>query len=172
MWTQLTLFECDLSSLASVQKFVEFFNVEFDDLHILINNAGAWPSEYRETDDALEEGFQINHLSHFYLTNALLGKLVASGSVEDPSRVVTVSSTLHERGELDWDDIEAGRSQRSGEFSGMQAYSNTKLMNGTHPPTPYPPFILYHSLFIFPSQSVSRLDMVLSVNFFTSRGSR
>jgi len=59
----------------------------------------------------------------------LLGKLVASGSVEDPSRVVTVSSTLHERGELDWDDIEAGRSQRSGEFSGMQAYSNTKLMN-------------------------------------------
>jgi NAD(P)-dependent dehydrogenase (short-subunit alcohol dehydrogenase family) len=117
--------------LASVQKFVEFFNVEFDDLHILINNAGAWPSEYRETDDALEEGFQINHLSHFYLTNALLGKLVASGTVEEPARVVTVSSALHERGELDWDDIEAGRSQRAGEFGGMQAYSNTKLMNGT-----------------------------------------
>ena len=40
----LTIIECDLSSLASVQKFVDEFGAEFDELHYLINNAGMYGS--------------------------------------------------------------------------------------------------------------------------------
>ncbi len=126
----LTIIECDLSSLASVQKFVDEFGAEFDELHYLINNAGMYGASHSETDDALQATMQVNHLSHFYLTNLLLPKLRNGGSQAEPARVVTVSSTAHYYGTLNWDDIEAGRVQQPSAYGvGWNAYANSKLLN-------------------------------------------
>lgn len=60
-------------------------------LDILILNAGVFGLPYSNTVDGLETLFQVNHLSHLYLTLLLEEPL----SKAAPSRVVVVSSESH-----------------------------------------------------------------------------
>ncbi len=90
----------DLSSLASVSRFVDKVNSKFKALHILVNNAGVWPHIHRDTSDTLQEIFQVNHLSHFLLVGLLLPSLKAGGTPSRPARIVTLSSELHYNGAL------------------------------------------------------------------------
>jgi NAD(P)-dependent dehydrogenase (short-subunit alcohol dehydrogenase family) len=57
---------------------------------------------------------------HFYLTNLLLDKLKASV----PSRIVTVSSMMHEWHALDFDDLQFERN-----WSHYKAYGRSKTAN-------------------------------------------
>jgi len=66
--------------------------------------------------------FGVNHLGHFALTNALLGRLTASA----PSRVVTVSSDAHYS--APGIDFEALRRPARG-ITGMREYAVSKLGN-------------------------------------------
>lgn len=61
----------------------------FSHLDMLILNAGVFGLPYEETEDKLDRTFQVNHLSHMYLT-LLLEPLLRRGS-----RVVFVSSESH-----------------------------------------------------------------------------
>jgi retinol dehydrogenase 12 len=111
----------DLADLASVHRCAEEFLALGEPLHALINNAGVGGSRGR-TRDGFELAFGINHLGHFALTAGLLGCLAASA----PSRVVTVSSTLHFRAR--GIDFEAVR-RRTPSFTGMSEYAVSKLCN-------------------------------------------
>ena len=91
----------DLSSLTSVKTFAETFLSRNLSLHILINNAGVMYPPYRVTEDGYESQFQINYLSHFYLTQLLLDKLKQSGTDNSWSRIVNVSSCMHLLGSPD-----------------------------------------------------------------------
>ena len=91
----------ELGSLASVRALAENYLSTHDRLDVLLNNAGVFPPKARETDDGFEMQFGVNHLSHFLLTNLLLDCLKASA----PSRVITVSSKLHNNGELALDAV-------------------------------------------------------------------
>ena len=62
----------------------------------------------------------VNHFSHFLLTNLLLDCLKASA----PSRIINVSSTLHKKGELDFDSFKGFK-----KYSGQTAYNQSKLAN-------------------------------------------
>ncbi|XP_045476018.1 retinol dehydrogenase 12-like [Harmonia axyridis] len=96
--------ELDLASLKSIQSFTEKFKDKFEYLHILINNAGLSNSHTTKrllTDDNLELHFGVNYIGHFYLTNLLLCVLEKSR----PSKVVIVSSKLHEKGQICLDDL-------------------------------------------------------------------
>jgi retinol dehydrogenase-12 len=57
---------------------------------VLVNNAGV-AGRRGLTRQGFELMFGVNHLGHFALTSALLGRLAASA----PARVVTVSSDAH-----------------------------------------------------------------------------
>ncbi|RXN07594.1 dehydrogenase reductase SDR family member 13-like protein [Labeo rohita] len=89
--------QLDLASLKSVRSFAETFLKTERRLDILINNAGVYMQG--TTEDGLGLMFGVNHIGHFLLTNLLLDKLKECA----PSRIVTVSSYLHNFGNLDFD---------------------------------------------------------------------
>ncbi len=112
--------ELDLGSLASVKRCAETLAEKLPRVDVLINNAGVWPRQRRLTADGREQTMGINHLGHFALTTQLLPLLRKARG-----RVVVVSSGLHARGKMEWDDL---MSERGG-FSGQRAYAQSKLAN-------------------------------------------
>ncbi|MDQ2052562.1 oxidoreductase [Natronolimnohabitans sp. A-GB9] len=108
---------CDLASLESIHAFADRLD---DPIDVLVNNAGTMAIPRRETDDGFETQFGVNHLGHFALTGLVLEQVL-----EGPAaRVVTVSSALHERGEIDFDDLHGERS-----YDRWDAYAQSKLAN-------------------------------------------
>ncbi|XP_033110550.1 retinol dehydrogenase 13-like [Anneissia japonica] len=110
----------DLASLKSIRKFAQEINEEEKQVQILINNAGVMRCPYKKTEDGYEYQFAVNHLGHFLLTNLLLDKLKQS----KPGRIITVSSIAHERGEIEFDDLNSEKN-----YDKAYAYSDSKLAN-------------------------------------------
>ena len=104
----------DLASLDSVREFAAGVDGDVD---LLINNAGVMAPPLSRTADGFELQFGTNHLGHFALTNLLLERV--SG------RVVTVSSTGHRLGSIDFDDLNWERRH----YSSWRAYGQSKLAN-------------------------------------------
>lgn len=95
--SEIATMSLDLSSLASVRAFTDEYMKTYDDLHILINNAGIMACPQSQTQDGFETQFGTNHIGHFLLTCRLVPVLTASA----PARVVNLSSGGHRRGILD-----------------------------------------------------------------------
>lgn len=110
----------DLSSLEQIRKLVSDFKKTHDKLDGLLNNAAIIPKKREVTVDGFEKQFEVNHLAYFLLTHLLLDLLKASV----PSRIVNVSSGIHFRGSIDFDDLQSENGYR-----GFRVYGNTKLMN-------------------------------------------
>ena len=104
----------DLASLASVRDFAAAWTGAID---LLINNAGVMAPPLTRTADGFELQFGTNHLGHFALTNLLLEQVTR--------RVVTVSSTGHRMGSIDFDDLNWERKP----YSAWRAYGQSKLAN-------------------------------------------
>jgi NAD(P)-dependent dehydrogenase (short-subunit alcohol dehydrogenase family) len=104
----------DLASLASVREFAAAWDGPID---ILINNAGIMIPPLSRTADGFEMQFGTNHLGHFALTNLLLPHITR--------RVVTVSSTAHRVGRIDFDDLNWERKP----YRASRAYGQSKLAN-------------------------------------------
>jgi retinol dehydrogenase 12 len=110
----------DLSSLAEVRTLAEDFKRKYDRLHVLVNNAGALFTSYRESVDGIEMTFALNHLSYFLLTNLLLDTIKASA----PVRIINVASNAHEGNTINFNDL--GHRQH---YSGWTSYGASKLAN-------------------------------------------
>jgi NAD(P)-dependent dehydrogenase (short-subunit alcohol dehydrogenase family) len=104
----------DLADLASVRAFADDVAGPVD---VLVNNAGLMIPPLGRTADGFELQFGTNHLGHFALTNLLLPRITG--------RVVTVSSTAHRAGSIDFDDLNWERR----EYRAMAAYGQSKLAN-------------------------------------------
>lgn len=63
----------DLSSFKSVRQFAADIKATEKRLDILINNAGSGALPNELTEDGYPPAMQINYLSHFLLTNLLIG---------------------------------------------------------------------------------------------------
>jgi len=113
--------ELDLADLSSVETFAEGVLDDYDDLHILCNNAGVMAIPRQETADGFEMQFGVNHLGHFALTGHLLDRL---RETDGETRVVTHSSGAHEQGQIDFDDLQGER-----EYGKWSAYAQSKLAN-------------------------------------------
>jgi len=123
---EMAVEELDLASLESVRKCAASILEKYPHIDILINNAGVSvpPSKGLKTVEGYEINFGVNHLGHFLLTNLLLDRIKESS----PSRIVIVSSKLHEQGVLDLEVLEGIKPLpiKQGRNS---AYSNSKLAN-------------------------------------------
>jgi NAD(P)-dependent dehydrogenase (short-subunit alcohol dehydrogenase family) len=104
----------DLADLSSVRGFAATVTADVD---VLVNNAGVLVPPFGLTADGFELQLGINHLGHFALTNLLLPRVTG--------RVVTVASTAHRTGAIDFDDLNwTTRPYRRG-----AAYAQSKLAN-------------------------------------------
>ncbi|MFC3478581.1 oxidoreductase [Halobacterium litoreum] len=117
----LTVRELDLADLDSVRAFADWYDAEYDSLHVLCNNAGVMAIPRSETADGFETQFGVNHLGHFALTGRLLGALRGT---KGRTRVVTQSSGVHERGRIDFEDL-----QHEADYDKWEAYAQSKLAN-------------------------------------------
>ncbi|HEY3420935.1 MAG TPA: SDR family oxidoreductase [Methanomassiliicoccales archaeon] len=112
--------KCDLASLDSVRKAADVFRTGYQRLDVLIDNAGLVSGKRKVTIDGFEYTFQVNHLSHFLLTNLLLDVLKRSA----PSRVIVVGSAAHSSAHLDFNDLMMEKN-----YSSFKAYGRSKLAN-------------------------------------------
>jgi NAD(P)-dependent dehydrogenase (short-subunit alcohol dehydrogenase family) len=119
---EVDLFLCDLSSLDSIRNFVNEFKTKYQNLHVLINNAGVMLSKRDLSTDGFEMNFAINHLAPFLLTNLLLHLLTKSA----PSRIINVSSAAHKYGKIDFEDLQGEK--RKSRFMGLYGSSKLALM--------------------------------------------
>ncbi|XP_056273548.1 retinol dehydrogenase 12-like [Pseudoliparis swirei] len=110
----------DLASFQSVRHLAKDVLASEERLDILINNAGIMRCPKWQTEDGFEMQFGVNHLGHFLLTNCLLDLLKKSPS----SRIVTVSSLAHERGQISFDDINQEK-----DYCPAKSYAQSKLAN-------------------------------------------
>jgi NAD(P)-dependent dehydrogenase (short-subunit alcohol dehydrogenase family) len=104
----------DLASLASVREFAGAWSGPLD---LLVDNAGVMVPPLSRTAEGFELQFGTNHLGHFALTNLLLAHVTG--------RVVTVSSTAHRLGTIDFDDLNWERKP----YRPWRAYGQSKLAN-------------------------------------------
>jgi NAD(P)-dependent dehydrogenase (short-subunit alcohol dehydrogenase family) len=104
----------DLASLDSVREFAAAWQGDID---LLINNAGVMIPPLTRTAEGYELQFGTNHLGHFALTNLLLEQVTG--------RVVTVSSTGHRAGSIDFDDL----NWEHRPYKAARAYGQSKLAN-------------------------------------------
>ncbi|MEA2450658.1 MAG: hypothetical protein QOG63_2590 [Thermoleophilaceae bacterium] len=112
--------QLDLSSLASVRALADRFREAHERLDLLVNNAGIMAAPRSTTEDGFESHLGTNHLGHFALTGLLLDRLLAAPA----GRVVTMSSTFHMLGRIDFDNL-----QRERRYERWRAYGQSKLAN-------------------------------------------
>ena len=118
---KLDVLELDLSSLNSVSDFVGAFQKKYNELHLLINNAGVMIPPYTKTAEGFELQFGTNHLGHYKLTGLLLDSLLKT----DSARIVNVASMAHKSGKLDFSDLNWEKRK----YSPMRAYGDSKIAN-------------------------------------------
>ncbi len=112
----------DLADLASVKAAAQ---IAFGEVRIdgLINNAGVMFPPLTRTAQGFELQWGVNHLGHFALTSLLLPKLAETPG----SRIVVTASLAHNRGNIQWDDLNAERG-----YNRANRYSDSKLANMLH----------------------------------------
>lgn len=110
----------DLADLDSVRAFAAGLLDDKVPVDVLINNAGVMMTPQRTTRQGFELQFGTNHLGHFALTGLLLDALKAG----QDARVVTVSSSLHRQGSIDFGDL-----MRAKSYTPTAAYAQSKFAN-------------------------------------------
>ncbi|XP_028297645.1 retinol dehydrogenase 14 isoform X2 [Gouania willdenowi] len=110
----------DLACLQSVRDLVKNVTENEKHLDILINNAGVMMCPKSQTEDGFEMQFGVNHLGPFLLTNCLLDMMKKSA----PSRIVIVSSMAHEKGQINFEDINLDK-----DYQRKKSYCQSKLAN-------------------------------------------
>ena len=78
IYFQIKYFHIDLSSLQSINDFVDQLDVE--NIDILINNAGVMNCPNWKTEDGFDMQLGTNHLGHFLLTELLMPLLKESAA--------------------------------------------------------------------------------------------
>jgi NAD(P)-dependent dehydrogenase (short-subunit alcohol dehydrogenase family) len=116
----LELRRVDLGDLDSVRRLADGIASEGLPIDVLVNNAGIMMPPRSLSPQGHESQFAANHLGHFALTG-LLFPIIAKG--EDP-RVVTVSSGLHKRGHIHFDDLTGEQ-----KYSPVAYYAQSKYAN-------------------------------------------
>jgi len=106
----------DVADLTSVRAFAAEIRVRFQTVHVLVNNAGAWFTERRESRDGIELTLATNVVGPHLLTDLLTAPLTNAKS----GRVVNIVSSI--TGDYDADDLQF----QVRPYDGFTAYKQSK----------------------------------------------
>jgi WW domain-containing oxidoreductase len=117
----------DLNSLHSVKNCANDVRLKYDNIDILILNAGIFGAPFALTEDNYEQTFQVNHLSQFYLLLLLKPILISKPT----NRIIILSSESHRYAFLTRDNISKDYLSplTSKYFTSFMAYNESKLCN-------------------------------------------
>ena len=115
----IKMMQLDLASLQSVRNFTREFKARYQQLDVLINNAGVFRIKREETAEGFELTMGVNHLGHFLLTHELLPILEKTAE----ARIINLSSNAHSSADLDLEDLHFKRRR----YSGFKAYGASRL---------------------------------------------
>lgn len=120
---ELIPIELDLASFDSIKKFAATIKEKYPIFDCFIANAGLAVQNNQTTKEGIELHTGTNHIGHFLLINLLMENIK-----QNNSRVVIVSSKMHERATIDFDNFGKCIDKPKGERSN-HAYNSSKLMN-------------------------------------------
>ncbi|KUJ06805.1 short chain dehydrogenase [Mollisia scopiformis] len=123
---RVELLEMDNQNLDSVRKAAQNFLSKSNKLNVLVCNAGIMAAPYQKTKDGFESQFQTNHLSHFLLFQLLKDTMLKSSTPDFHSRVVTVSSTGHAAGEVQFGNYDFSDGK---DYTPWGGYGQSKTAN-------------------------------------------
>lgn len=115
---QIELMRLDLASLASIREFSKQFARDYQQLNVLINNAGVFCMTRQETQDGFEKTMGTNYLGQFFLTNSLLPVIRRTSE----ARIINVSSNANFHGRIDLTNLNPNN-----KYHGFRAYAASKL---------------------------------------------
>jgi NAD(P)-dependent dehydrogenase (short-subunit alcohol dehydrogenase family) len=113
----------DFELLPQIRQLAQDFKARYQQLHVLVNNAGTIFPASPTTRDGMDTTFVINHLAHFLLTNLLLDVIKESA----PARIVIAASAAH-FGTIDFASHQ-GRKRWRGIWPSWRSYNESKLAN-------------------------------------------
>jgi NAD(P)-dependent dehydrogenase (short-subunit alcohol dehydrogenase family) len=119
----------DLANMKSIQSAAEEIlqkEGKAGGIHVLLNNAGVMAPPKQGTAQDLELQFGTNHVGHHMFTRLLLPVINEGG------RVVTVASSAHSFGELNFQNLNYetdGATKEKRKYSAWGAYGQSKLAN-------------------------------------------
>ncbi|MCU4156852.1 SDR family NAD(P)-dependent oxidoreductase [Carboxylicivirga sp. A043] len=117
-----SVMKVDLSSLQSIEKFAAAFKAQYNQLDVLINNAGIMACPFATTEDGFEIQMGTNHLGHFALVGHLMDVLKSTPG----SRLVVTSSIAHKMTKgIEFNDINWEKRK----YKTNTAYADSKLAN-------------------------------------------
>ncbi|KAG1741916.1 short-chain dehydrogenase [Suillus paluster] len=93
--TDIESWPLELCSFDSVRSFVNRFEAKGCTVDALIANAGIVTIKYAKTPDGYETSLQVNYLSTALLSTIDAAHLNKTGTPENPSRLVIVTSAVH-----------------------------------------------------------------------------
>ncbi|KAJ0265638.1 hypothetical protein HA466_0018880 [Hirschfeldia incana] len=130
---EIIVMHLDLSSLASVRRFVADFESLHLPLNILINNAGKYAHKHAISEDGVEMTFATNYLGHFLLTKLLLKNMIETAAQTGvQGRIVNVTSVVHSWFSGDMLQYLADISRNNRSYDATRAYALSKLANVLH----------------------------------------
>ena len=115
---QIEVLNLDLASLTSIRDFAKLFTQKYQQLNVLINNAGVFSMSRKETRDGFEKTMGTNYLGPFLLTNLLLPLITQTPE----ARIINVSSNAHFHGQVDLRNLNL-----ENKYRGFKAYASSKL---------------------------------------------
>ncbi|WP_246096538.1 SDR family oxidoreductase [Paenibacillus sinopodophylli] len=118
--TKIDLMLCDLGSFASIRSFAAAFKQSYQQLDVLINNAGVVSLKRQLTVDGHESQLGVNHLGHFLLTNELLDLIKRAPQ----GRIINLSSGAHKAGSIHFNDPTLSKG-----YNVVKGYAQSKLAN-------------------------------------------
>ena len=112
--------ELDLADLNNVSEIGLKISNEYENLDLLINNAGIMHPPKTLSAQGFEIQFAVNHLAHMLLTLKLLPLIEKN----EKSRIVTVTSGAQFFGKVGWNNLKA-----ENYYNKWESYANSKLAN-------------------------------------------